>query len=167
MKARCWCDYGLPSAKDIAKRLDLPPMPTPLHAGNSVDAALDILKNALGMNVGEVLEIPTPIGVKRIEAKWLPHIVEKRNDARERYANLILPTLQNPTEIWESDYEFHGKWEKREHFIKIWRAGSNAFFVVVNLEKGGTLWNGIPLRIRSVDRQREGKLLWREDASGG
>ena len=154
MKVRSWRDYGLQSAKDIAKCPDLPPMPTSLHAGNSVDAALDILKNALGMNVGEVLEIPTPI-------------VEKRNDARERYANLILPTLQNPTEIWESDYEFHGKYEKREHFIKIWKAGSNAFFVVVNLEKGGTLWNAIPLRIRSVDRQREGKLLWKEDASGG
>ncbi len=78
--------------------------------------------------------------------------------ARERYAHLVLPTLQTPTEIWRSQYGD----EDRERFLKFWRDGDKAMLVVISLQKGDVLWNVVPMPLRSVDRQREGVLLWKE-----
>lgn len=123
-----------------------------------MDAALIQLCGILGVSDGVARDIKTPIGIRRIDSQWLEHIVEKREAARERYANVIIPTLEDPTEIWLSQHDTR----ERERFLKFWKDGDKAILAVISIQQGNVLWNAIPMPIRSVDNQRAGKLLWKK-----
>lgn len=153
-----WKSLGLPSAKELTRREGMPRMPALLPGADDADAALHQIRSTLGVAAGDSVEIQTPVGPRSIDDAWLPHVVEKREAARERYAHLIWPTLEAPTEVWRADYNG----EQRERFMKFWRDGDKAMLAVVNLQKGGVFWNFIPMPLRSVDKQRVGALLWKK-----
>jgi hypothetical protein len=66
----------------------------------------------------------------------LEHVVEKRADARERYANFILPTLMAPDEVWETAYDDN---TTRRRFIKLFSDSKYDILVIVNQLPNGQI----------------------------
>jgi len=90
-----------------------------------------------------------------IRAEYIPHLVEKAEGARERYANFLIPALTNPYEIYLTRYEDGF----RERYIGLFTGKTN-LLVVVRLNKDGSLvWNIMQADDRSMNKQRIGALL--------
>lgn len=156
---KTWSDMGMKSVKDLKLNTDLiSKAPKLLEGSKSSAEALTVLRKNLGVLDGERVNVDTPIGKAIIDDNLLAHIVEKRTSARERYAKWILPTLKEPTEVWLSKY---GENEERKRFIKLFSDGKQDMLVVVSLLNDNSIWNVIPMPTRSIDNQRNGKLLWK------
>ncbi|MBP8821084.1 MAG: hypothetical protein KBH08_03175, partial [Brachymonas sp.] len=81
----------------------------------SLEDAVSTLRGALGVPIGAARSVQTPVGPVTILEELLVHVVEKRLDARERYAPFVLPTLMTPDEVWATAYD---DGTKRRRFIK-------------------------------------------------
>lgn len=134
-------------------RLTAPPL---LEAGKDHEHALSILQDALGFEAGsELVTIASPIEQVRVRREHLPHTVEKRLDARERYAHFIRPTLETPYEVWRrQDGNGH-----KHHYIAAF-TGKNDLTVSVRIDEAGNLfWNFMQRDGRRMNGLREGELL--------
>jgi hypothetical protein len=151
-----WQKLALPSAKELLKTIELMQAPKVINIANNEQEALDILRTELGVKVGEKRTVITPVGNVLIDDAWLPHIVEKRDSARERFSKWIIPTLEEPTEIWLSDY---GNNEFRERYLKLFSVSDKQMLVVISILNNSAVWNVVPMPIRSMDNQRNGELL--------
>lgn len=151
-----WKELGLLSAKELHKAIELMPAPEVINIANNEQEALAILRAELGVKVGEKRTITTPTGDVLIDDAWLPHIVEKRDAARERFSKWIIPTLENPTEVWLSDY---GNEEFRKRYLKLFSASDKQLLVVISILNDSAIWNVVPMPVRSMDNQRNGELL--------
>ena len=85
---------------------------------------------------------------------------EKRDHARERYANRIRPTLEDPDEIWMTQYDTPRGPEYRQSFVKRFDDRRNALSIVTELEDGSVLYNFMPRRDRNLNGVRVGTLLY-------
>lgn len=102
--------------------------------------------------------VDTPIGKRTIWRDLLPHMVEKRTDARERFAHYVLATLQKPHEIWLKQ---HIDGLLREHYIGLFQHGKEGLLVVVRINRDGSIfWNMMQRDVKKMDTLREGWLLW-------
>jgi len=126
-----------------------------------VDEALEVLASELlGAALWGVFK--TPDGDRAIIHKgWLRHIVGQESDgvrdARERFAKFILPTLQDPDEIWLVG--------GRKRFIKVFVSGKEnrlkpMLLVLENLADGFLLWTAYRIRTQEINKQRTGTLLY-------
>ena len=103
-----------------------------------------------------------------IRKKQLPHLLEKQ--PREQWANYILPTLEDPLEVWLSPVKLKpsGKIVYRRHFITLFDdAGKNrgALAVAQENKDSSLLWTFFPQhKIRQMDKRRKGFLLYRKQA---
>lgn len=95
-----------------------------------------------------------------IRPELLPHTVEKRADARERYANYVLATLLDPFEVWLTAYD-DGSYRKR--YIGVFRADKD-LLVVLRENRDGSLYrdlyNLMQRDAKSLNKLREGQLLY-------
>lgn len=134
----------------------LPQMPTKEEAETQ-------LAQALGFVTGQhYLVVTTPMGERVIRRDLLPHMVEKRTDARERFANYVLPTLQDPFEIWLKEHE---DGNLRENYINIFQEDKYGLLVVVRINRDGSLmWNMMQRDIKKMKSWREGWLVWQRKA---
>ena len=90
----------------------------------------------------------------------LAHIVMKEADARERYANFVLPTLHSPYEIWLKEHE-DGK--LRKNYVGLFQMGKNALLVVIRINRDGSLlWNMMQRDIKGLDSMRCGWLVFKK-----
>lgn len=156
---------GLRSFKDLGlqdlRNLDTDQKRDPIDeiaAGSTAAEALALIELHMGFNFTAMTEIEkkTYIGPMRIARSKLAHIVEKRVDARERYVKLALDTLENPYEIWETEYDdemsrymFIGTYKQRQQML-----------VVVAPWDGKVLWNFMHTEAKSLNKHRRGKLLY-------
>ena len=92
-----------------------------------------------------------------IQRTTLGHIVEKRQDARERYVKFALDTLTGPLEIWRVAYSdgsarlaFIGAYETKRQML-----------VVVNIQAGNVLWNFMQTDAKALNKHRHGELLYK------
>ena len=94
-------DFNLPDADKTPASL-LPPAPLRLPHGKDQDAQLKIIEDAVGMKENDIRVVRTPgyLDDVVIRKKQLPHLLEKQH--REEWANYILPTLEDPLEVWLS-----------------------------------------------------------------
>ena len=109
---------------------------------------------------GTVNIVRTPIEDVIIRAELLPHIVEKRADARERYANYALATLRDPFEVWLTAYE-DGSYRKR--YIGVLKSDKDLLVVLRENRDGSLVWDLYNLMQRDakgLNRLREGRLLY-------
>ncbi|AUO20762.1 hypothetical protein C0058_01675 [Pseudomonas sp. NC02] len=97
------------------------------------------------------------MGQIAIRRSCLQHIVEKRQDARERYVRFALDTLTGPLEIWRVAYSdcsarlaFIGAYESRRQIL-----------VVVNIQAGNVLWNFMQADAKALNKHRHGELLYK------
>ena len=164
-----YTDFNLPDADKTPASL-LPPVPPRLPAAKDRDAQLRAIKKAVGMprNGVRVVRTPGRLDDVAIRRERLPHLVEKQH--REQWANYILPTLEDPLEVWLSPVKLKpsGKIVYRRHFISLFDdAGKNRGSLAVTQENkdGSVLWTFFPQNeMRQIDKRREGFLLYSKQA---
>ena len=153
-----WKFLNRPDLKspDIARL----PAPQLLPEASDRDAAAAMLREALIPDGGAMRVIETPIEQVVIRSEWLPHMVEKRADARERYANYVTATLEKPFEIWLTAYD-DGSYRKR--YIGVF-TGAKDLLVVLRENRDGSLWwevyNMMQRDSKGLNKLREGTLLY-------
>ncbi len=159
-----WQSLGLPDLRDIpeGKRL---PAPKLLPAAKTRAEALVLIEIALGFTESHsrFKTIKTPVGKRTISRYLLPHTVEKELDKREKYANFLLPTLQNPQEIWLAQGA-DGK--LRENYIGLFQGAKNGILCVIRINTDGTLlYNFMQSEIQKLNKLRMGWLLFKDKKS--
>lgn len=155
---KTWADFGRPDLR--APEVVRVSAPALLPKAESPEAALDMLRNVLLPDGGALRMVDTPVEQVAIRDEWLPHMVDKRSDARERYANYLLATLEKPFEVWLTAYE-DGSYRKR--YIGVF-SGDKDLLVVLRENRDGTLWwevyNMMQRDSKGLNKLREGTLLY-------
>ena len=162
-------DFNLPDADKTPASL-IPPAPPRLPRAKDKDAQLKIIQDAVGMETSGVRVVRTPGRLEdvAIREEHLPHLLEKQ--PREQWANYILPTLEDPLEVWLSPVKLKpsGKIVYRRHFITLFDdAGKTrgALAVAQENKDSSLLWTFFPKdKMRQMDKRREGFLLYRKQA---
>ncbi|PIJ55650.1 PBECR2 nuclease fold domain-containing protein [Erwinia aphidicola] len=151
-------DLDLTDLRELESEFRLDPTPE-IEAGDSVEAAVTLLEKYMGFTEPEMLIVPkkTIIGTLYILRDKLEHIVEKRLDARERYVLLALDTLKHPYEVWETMYDDE---QVRYLFIGAYRQKQQMLVVVAPWE-GKVLWNFMHTDAKSLNKHRQGNLLYK------
>jgi SPP1 gp7 family putative phage head morphogenesis protein len=155
---KTWKDYGRPDLR--APELPRLPEPDLLPVAPSREAAAELMTNVL-IGAGQSYRlVTTPVEDVVIRAELLPHLVEKLDNARERYANFVLPTLQTPLEVWATPYD-DGTLRKR--YIALFE-GRNDLLVVVREARDGSLfwelYNAMQSDTKRLNKLREGALIY-------
>jgi ABC-type cobalamin transport system permease subunit len=156
-----WKELGYADLRHLPQSQRLPAAEI-IIAGDAVETAIMILAHELGFADSTIMEIQhiTPIGAVRIERIQLQHIVEKRQDARERYVKHALATMQNPLEIWSVAYEDDiGNEAWRYAYIGAFE-GKVQMLVVVAQEKGKLLWNFMHSDSKTLNKHRHGECIY-------
>ena len=162
-------DFNLPDADKTPASL-LPPAPPRLPPAKDKEAQLQAIKTAIDLpdNGVRIVRTPGRLDDVLIRKEQLPHLVEKQH--REQWANHILPTLEDPLEVWLSPVKLKpsGKIVYRRHFITLFDdAGKTrgALAVVQENKDSSLLWTFFPKdKMRQMDKRREGFLLYRKQA---
>ena len=155
-QATTWKDMGLRPLRDVPAGERLP-APELLPVAESQEEAEKRLAEALGFTDERQRIVKTPMGSRVIRRELLAHMVEKRADARERFANYVLPTLERPFEVWLKQHE-DGK--LRESYIGLFHEAKYSLLVVVRINRDGSLvWNMMNREPKKMDSLREGMLV--------
>lgn len=162
-RQRLWNSLGLPGFKErLKRRKNLPSLDALPDAATAAESR-KILFGAIGISIGEPSRLfDTPAGPVVIDAGKAAYIVRKFGDHRERHANRILPTLEDPDEVWRTEYN---KGEFRKRYIKLWGDKKATLAIVAETRAGGLLYNFMPYS-SGIDNQRKGRLLYRKDGEG-
>lgn len=152
-----WKDLGRPDLRAP----DVPRLPDPgvLPTMEGAEAAIDQMNRVLVPD-GVVNIVQTPIEEVAIRPELLPHTVEKRSDARERYANYALATLRSPFEVWLTAYD-DGSYRKR--YIGVFKGEKDLLVVLRENRDGSLVWdlyNLIQRDSKGLNKLREGQLLY-------
>ena len=162
-------DFNLPDADKTPANL-IPPAPPHLPRAEGQDAQLQAIENAVGMPREGIRVVRTPGRLEdvAIRKERLPHLVRKQH--REEWANYILPTLEDPLEVWLSPVKNNatGKIVYRRYFITLFDDADKtrgALAVAQENKDGSLLWTFFPRgKMRQIDKQRHGFLLYRKQA---
>ncbi|MDD9886247.1 MAG: PBECR2 nuclease fold domain-containing protein [Gammaproteobacteria bacterium] len=122
--------------------------------------AVDALAKAL-FGDKAMRTVKTPIEDVVINRQRLEHIAEDRAAGREQYAGFILPTLENPDEVWLVFYPEYRSCRKR--YLKVF-AGKDYKFMAIVCENagGGSLTTFFKTGWSYMDKQRQGVLLYKK-----
>ncbi|WP_060507644.1 PBECR2 nuclease fold domain-containing protein [Pseudomonas sp. NBRC 111124] len=153
-----WLDEKLPDLRTLAREMRIQTVEE-LPAAVSHEAAVELAAINLGLSSARTLSITvdTPMGGIQIQRNCLNHIVEKRQDARERYVKVALDTLTGPFEVWEVAYTNE---TCRLAFIGVYET-KRQMLVVVTLSTGNMLWNFMQCDAKALNKHRHGKLLYK------
>jgi SPP1 gp7 family putative phage head morphogenesis protein len=154
---KTWQDLGRPDlrAPEVPRLADPGLLPMAPDADTAVAQMLQVLVPDGRMNV-----VKTPVEEVAIRPELLPHTVEKREDARERYANYVLATLKDPFEVWLTAYD-DGSYRKR--YIGVFAAQSDMLVVLRENLDGSLYWdlyNLLNASSKRLNSLREGDLLY-------
>jgi len=155
-----WRDLGRPDLREVAAAERLP-APERLPAGATAEQAHDMLAAALGVSPERPLRTVHTPAAEQVALRYehLAHVVEKRADARERYGNFVVPTLEKPFEVWLTEYEDGF----RTRYVGLFEGRENLLVVVRVNRDGSVFWNAMQADDRRLNRQREGRaLLWKK-----
>lgn len=149
-------NYGRPS--DSAFPYDQFEDPGILADADTLEAAVQQTADALGFKKGEEFIFIKTADKDRVMVRKnkLQHLVEKRNEHRERYANFIRATLENPYEVWLTEFE-RGQ---AKQYIGIFPGNEGLLVSVQVSHDGSLLWNIIPGGKGKLNNKRKGTLLY-------
>ena len=149
-----WQTLGLADLRQMRPSMAAPDL---LTAAESVEDAVNVLRSALGVPVNGARFVETPTGLVTIFDKLLTHVVEKRLDRRERFGAFVLPTLQQPDEVWETAYDDA---TTRRRFIKLFSDSKYDLLVIVREgPDGAVLWNVLNRDRKDMNTMRTGRLV--------
>lgn len=150
-----WKTLGLADLRDVSGVMAAPEL---LAGAASREAALETMRTALGIDAGASIVVQSPVEMVRLFDSSLPHVVEKDVDARERYANFVLPTLRKPTEVWATRYDDA---TVRNRYIKIFSGSKYDVMVIVRVEPdGGIFWNMMQRDRKKMNDMRVGERIF-------
>lgn len=156
-----WKDAGRPDLR--APNVPRLPAPELLPISATREDALQQLLDAL-LDPGEAMRVvATPVEEVAIRSELLPHMVEKAENSRERYANFIIPALEDPFEVWLTPYD-DGTYRKR--YIALFEGRSDLLMIVRENRDGSLLWDLYNLMqgdSKSLNKSRQGTLLYGKD----
>lgn len=153
-----WLDYGLPDLRSLDRALRSSALEE-VQAGNDIAEAEEIVASNLGLTGSACSHscIDSPVGVVLVRRATLRHIVEKRQDARERYVKFALDTLTGPLEIWRVAYS---DGSTRLAFIGAYET-NRQMLVIVNIQAGNIVWNFMQTDAKALNKHRHGELLYK------
>ncbi|MCY4427387.1 MAG: phage minor head protein [Halieaceae bacterium] len=155
-----WKDYGRPPVQQLPRAR----APAVIPQAASAAGAKQILFRELGLTgATRRRTIKTPVDDVIVEQSTATHMVGKLKDHRERHANRILPTLQDPDEIWMTYYN-NGQFRKR--YIKVWDDDRGSMSIATEQRDGSLLWNFMSRRNRALNNQRVGSLIYSKEQQG-
>ena len=99
--------------------------------------------------------VETPVGPVLVQRDLIRHMVRKEDAMRERYAAFVLPTLEEPDEVWLTAYADG----YRRNYVSFFEDANMAIFVRVNRD-GSLFWNGMKAKEQYIDKRRIGILLF-------
>ena len=155
-----FADYGLPKAKDM-DRASLRKSPERLPEAKTREEAEKQLAAALKLDGNKPRMVETPVGPVVLQHDLVRHMVQKEDAKRERYAAFVLPTLEEPDEVWLTAYADGF----RRRYVRFFRDSNMLLIVRVNRD-GSLFWNGIKIRDREIDKNRLGILLYQHKKQG-
>jgi SPP1 gp7 family putative phage head morphogenesis protein len=156
-------DFGRPAVRSLPED-NFMQAPEMLRGGSGKKEALKILEDALGISdENPVVKVKSPIDEILIKREYLERIVEKRDNARERYANYILPTLQNPFEIYITEFE---DGTSRFQYIALFKGKNNILASVRINSDGSILYNMMQSDNKTMDGSRVGDLVYANKKGG-
>lgn len=156
-----FADYGLPKAKEM-DRVGLRASPAMLPAATTRNDAVAQLAKALQLDGDKARRVETPVGPVMLQRALVAHMVQKELATRERYANFVLPTLEDPDEVWLTAYAD----SYRRRYVAFFPERNMLVIVRVNRD-GSIIWNGIKMRDKEIDKNRMGILLHRKELPDG
>jgi hypothetical protein len=153
---KTWKDFGRPDLRTVPENMRVT-APSLLKAGKTKDDAIAILASALEMGGKPFITINTiDNDIAILSRETLPHLIEKRQDARERYARYIIPTLQNPYEVYLTEYPDG----LRKRYIGLFSGKENLMIIIRMNRDGSLLWNIIQAKDKRMNNMRVGWLLY-------
>lgn len=142
---------------DLRAADDRRPAPDLVHGGETHEEAIAILVERLGFRADtDMVEFASPCGTITAHRNNLPHIVEKRQDARERYVQFAIDTMTNPLEVWRIEYDDE---TFRQAYIGAF-VGKTQMLVIVSQEGGQLLWNFMHGEAKAINKHRHGELVF-------
>lgn len=155
-----WRDYGLEDLRHIDIQHNIQ-APDEIKRAETIEEAVNILAHTFGLVEGvDETTLKTCIGDIIVARKNLEHIVEKRAEARERYANHALTTVLTPFEVWLTEYNNNaGTTERRYVFISLFNS-KRQIMVVVSFWEQNILWNLMHSDKKNLNKHRHGELIY-------
>jgi len=152
-----WSDLGLADLRTLEPSLRLD-CPGDLTACDFSESAVLRLKEAFEFSAtnSKCSVINTDVGQIEIKEEHLFHIVEKRNESRERYAFHAKLTLDLPYEIWKVAYDEENF---RYAFIGMFKSKTQ-MLVIVAIKDGNFLWNFMHCEAKKLNKHRQGELIF-------
>ena len=126
-RQKTWRDYGYPR--------DLLPMPAQPHAPRTTNpkAAKAQVREVLAQGGGgpvsvmrsdgkrdtilNFIKTPDSLDDVHLPESFINHIIDSKDDHRERFVHYILPSLQDPAEVWLTAVEVRGEIVHRRLFV--------------------------------------------------
>lgn len=159
-------DYGRPSVRDIPDEYFIN-APNKMPSINEIgeENFINLIKKEFDLVDKDFSIIKTADNDNAIfTLNRLKHIWVKK-DGREQFATFIKPTLQNPYEIYLSEYEStKGFIEYRKVYIGLFKDEKRRpFFVALRMEKDSTIFvNAFPKNLSELDKLRRGILIYKK-----
>jgi hypothetical protein len=152
-----WIDLELPDLRSLGEDSRLEPPPQ-VDAAETSELAEYIIIDAFNLTHTDELIFDTAICKVLIKKSKLEHIVEKRQDARERFVNFAIKTLENPYEIWKAEYDdgFY-----RYLFIGTFKTKYQMLVIVSVWPDGEMLWNYMHCEAKALNKHRHGILVYK------
>lgn len=128
-----------------------------INACDSQENAISLIHNKLNVKNGLCI-LESPIGKVVVHESTIPHIVEKRRDARERYLNFAISTILNPYEIYDVEYD---DGSVRRVFIGAFKGKRQMLAIAVKQEgEQRWLWNFMHCDAKKLNKHRNGHLVY-------
>ena len=111
--------------------------------------------------------VRTPEGLDDVYLtdRFVDHVIYHHTDHREQFANYVLPTLQDPLEVYLQAVTLdNGKVTYRQMFIKHFTDKKTVMIVQEDAKYGALAWSFVPLN-RFSKKHRTGKLIYRREGS--
>ena len=138
------------------------PPPAVLPPAADAEQAKRAIRDAIGGTRGyRVVETPPGLDDVTITESFVDHLVDHhpRREARERFAEFVLPTVRDPDEVWLAAVEGpKGRIVYRRRFIAAFE-GRDGLLVAQEARDGSWAWTFYTAR--TVLRHRRGRLLYR------
>lgn len=154
---KTWIDYGKEDLRKLNDKSLLCEAEI-IEGCESLELALDVLKEKLLTSGKDVGVLTSPMGKVYIHESTLHHIVEKRKDARERYIDFAIQTICNPFEIYDVEYDDHSI---RRIFIGAFEGKRQMLVIAKEIEdENKWFWNFMHCDAKKLNKHRNGKLIY-------
>ncbi len=166
-KQKDYTTYGRPSLKNVdEKYFQEAPEQLPKIKDVGIEKFVQLVKKEFGLTDKNYTVIDTADNDKAIITyERLKHTWAKQ-DGREQFLSYIKPTLQNPFEVFLTEYiSDKGYIEYRKNYVSLFKDSKNrSFFTVLRLGKDGSIfWNAYPQDFKYMDKIRKGALLFKTE----